>query len=251
MNKKPLSILITGAASGLGKALSIEAARAGYKLFLIDISASLSEVAEALGAEFLVIDIAQPEAVDKVIAWTGEIDVLVNNAGIARKSNFENLTKENLELSMSVNIVAPVTFCHGYLNQFLLRGTGTIVNICSSAAYFPTPMLGTYGASKSFLLAFTESLITEYRPCKGIHILGICPSGINTNFQRSAGVKNENPNSLLDPAILSKKILQQIKLEKSTIKHFGLSTLIFILLRSFMPRQLYLNIIGRIFLEKR
>src|SRR5204863_416320 len=109
--------------------------------------------------------------------------------------------------TVMVNACAPMLLARQYLAGFRTRSSGTIVNVSSSAAYFPTPGLAPYGATKAFLTAFSEALIAECDTWRGVHVIGFCPSGMATNFQRAAGVKNEDSNVLLDPRAVAARML--------------------------------------------
>lgn len=235
-------MLITGAASGLGKHLAQEARDRGYDLCLVDVSPTVAEVAEETGARYLVADLTDRAALDRIAAWAPDIDILVNNAGIATKAPFHKIDLASAERTVLVNVLAPVILSRIFLDRFRRRGSGTIVNISSSAGYFPTPELASYGASKAFLTSFTEALIAESADNPRIRIIGICPSGMATNFQEASGVRTEHAGLLLDPRRVACRILDDLARPRSGVRDYGITTHLFKTIYRFLPRRLYLPV---------
>lgn len=243
-------ILITGAASGLGRALSERAFARGAMPLLVDVNKAVEELAEQLSTRSLVCDLSQPEAAQQVVEWSPEIDVLVNNAGIATKAEFHSMDTDRILRLVDLNVRAPALLARRYAARFVARGSGAIVNVASSTAYFPTPTLAPYGASKSFLVSLTEALLLEYARTP-IRVLGVCPSGFQSNFQRASGVKNERPERLLDPVWLADGILDLIEANASGVFDFGWSTYLFRTLRRSLPRSVFNHLVGRLLVKYR
>lgn len=235
------AMLITGAASGLGKHLAQEARTRGYDLYLVDVSPMVAEVAAETSARYLVADLIERATFDRIASWAPDIDVLINNAGIATKAPFHEMDLASAEGTVLVNVRAPVILSRIYLERFRHRGSGTIVNISSSAGYFPTPELAPYGASKAFLTAFTEALIAESWDNPNIRILGICPSGMATNFQEVSGVRREHARLLLDPRWVARRIMDDLAHGHSGVRNYGVTTHLFKAVCRFLPRRLYLR----------
>ena len=128
---------------------------------------------------------------------------------------------------------------------------GAILNVSSSASYFPTPGLAPYGATKAFLTAFTEALIVECEQAEGVRIIGFCPGGMATNFQRAAGVKNEDSKVLMDPAKVAKRVVDLALTGRSGVYDHGSSTYVIRLLRRILPSRLYRTMMGRMLLRQR
>lgn len=237
-------MLITGAASGLGRQIALNAAGA-YELCLIDKSKEVEAIAERLNADYRIVDLSDVGALDELKELASNTDILVNNAGIASKKPFDSYRSEEIKSHLNVNVLAPAL-----LTNWMLRSgpksSKSIVNICSSAAYFPAVGMGTYSASKAFLAMFSNCLIGEYSD-EGVNVLSILPSGIDTNFQQTSGVKNDNPRALLDPNVLSKEILLLIKKDRSVVKMKGLSTVVLKFLSGVLPTRLYIGLVRWIF----
>jgi uncharacterized protein len=237
-------ILITGAAAGLGRALAREAHTRGHDLALVDISPAVEAVARDTNATALVADLASADAATRVTSWAPEVDVLINNAGVALKGPFHELSADALRRLIDVNVVAPLLLSRAYLPRFLARGSGTIVNVSSSATYFPTPGLGPYGASKSFLTAFSETLESEAGAVRGVRILCICPAGMATDFQTAHGVKNADSGVLMDPADVARWCLDDVERGRTGVRHYGMTAHGMRILRRLLPRRLFVGLTG-------
>jgi uncharacterized protein len=238
-------LLITGAAGGLGRSLAIEAHRRGHQLSLVDVSAGVADVAAATGARYLELDLAGRRAPDDIVAWAPDVDVVINNAGVAVKGAFRELTHEQLERVVDVNVRAPLLLTRKYLEQFHRRGRGTIVNVSSSASHFPTPGLGPYGASKAFLTALSETLESEIG-ATDIRVLCVCPAGMATGFQQSHGIRNEQPQMLLDPDVVARWCLDDIEQGRSGVRDYGRNAHLMRLLRRLLPRRLFVRVVGNL-----
>ena len=102
------------------------------------------------------------------------VDILVNNAGVGTYGQFHTLSADEDHKEVMLNVVALVRLTHLFLPAMVERGQGTVVNIASAAAFQPAPYMAVYGASKAFVLSFSEALWAEYRQ-QGVHVLAVCP----------------------------------------------------------------------------
>jgi NAD(P)-dependent dehydrogenase (short-subunit alcohol dehydrogenase family) len=185
--------VVTGAASGIGRALSERLAAAGCNLALCDRNeVGLSETAagvEALGrrASRHVVDVsnkARMEAlVDEVLAFHGGVHVLVNNAGVTAISTFENQSLEDFEWLMGVNFWGVVYGCKFFLPALRKADEAHIVNLSSVFGILGVPMQSSYCASKFAVRGFSESLRTELSATK-IGVTSVHPAGVATNIAR-------------------------------------------------------------------
>lgn len=244
-------LLITGAASGLGAALAREGVARGHAVSLVDVAPSVQQLAAEIGGRALVADLASTEAASQIHAWAPDIDVLINNAGVATRAAFHEMDPDKAVRTVMVNACAPMQLCREYLAGFGRRGHGVIVNVSSSASYFPTPGLAPYGATKAFLTAFTEALITECEGWSAVHVMGFCPSGMATNFQNAAGVKNADSAVLMDPTKVARRLLDLVARGQSGIYDHGASTHVIKFLRRLLPSGLYRTLMGRMLLSQR
>ena len=187
-------VVLTGASSGLGRATALELARRGATLHLIARRATLldevCEEAVACGAAATshVADIRDSRATDQVIrevlAASGRVDVLVNNAGVGPLRSFLATTEDDWAWTLDVNLRAAVNLTRGLLPSMLERGEGTIVNVASLAGLMANT-LSAYTASKFALVGFSESLLIEYGG-RGIDVVVVCPGAIDTDMAEAA-----------------------------------------------------------------
>jgi short-subunit dehydrogenase len=184
--------LVTGASSGIGSAFAGALAARGLDVVLVARSgARLEELAGRLAAahgvraEVVVADLGRPDAVEQVRAEVERrgltIDVLVNNAGFATRGPFEALDPARDHEEVAVNVSAVVDLAHAFLPGMVARGRGTMVNVASTGAFQPVPWMAVYGASKAFVLSFSEALAEEYRG-RGVRVLALCPGATETGF---------------------------------------------------------------------
>jgi len=160
--------LVTGGASGIGKAIAIRLAAEGAKVFITDTQVALGgEVASEHGVSFLEQDVSDekqwPEIVRKVEEVAGRLDILVNNAGIlgSADANPENTTLADWRKIFSVNLDGVFLGCQAAIAAMRRAGGGAIVNIASITAHMPTSSIVAYGASKAAVRQFTKSM-AEY-----------------------------------------------------------------------------------------
>jgi hypothetical protein len=190
------TVLITGASSGIGLEFSRLCARAKHRLILTARSAdALEKLAEECrrsdGVEVHVIRADLAEAgdakrlFDEIERRGLRVDVLVNNAGFGTHGRFwENDVAGELAL-LQVNIVSLVHLTRLILPGMIARGQGKILNVASTAAFFPGPLMANYYASKAYVLSFSEALSNELRH-KGVTVTALCPGPTATNFQQRA-----------------------------------------------------------------
>ena len=183
-------IMITGAGSGLGRELALRWAREGCQLALADVNeAGLAEtlklVREAGGDGFIqrcdVRDYSQLTALAQACEQRlGGCDVIVNNAGVASGGFFSELSLEDWDWQIAVNLMGVVKGCKAFL-PLLERSRGRIINIASMAALMQGPGMSNYNVAKAGVLALSESLLVELRQVEvAVHV--VCPSFFQTNL---------------------------------------------------------------------
>ncbi|MEV6259311.1 SDR family oxidoreductase [Streptomyces sp. NPDC051784] len=190
-------ILVTGAASGIGRATALSFAKAGARVMAVDRDAeglaSTVESALAAGAPEAwgeVTDVSDEQAMEKlaarVAAEHGVVDVLVNNAGIGLAGSFLDTTGEDWRRVLDTNLWGVIHGCRIFGRQMAERGQGGhIVNIASAAAYQPSRMLSAYGTSKAAVLMLSECLRAELAE-RSIGVTAVCPGFVNTAITGSA-----------------------------------------------------------------
>ncbi|QCI11264.1 SDR family oxidoreductase [Pseudomonas putida] len=183
-------IMITGAGSGLGREIALRWAREGWRLALADVNEdglgeTLEQVRAAGGDGFIqrcdVRDYSQLTALAQACeAKFGGIDIIVNNAGVASGGFFAELSLEDWDWQLAVNLMGVVKGCKAFL-PLLERSKGRIVNIASMAALMQGPGMSNYNVAKAGVLALSESLLVELRQLEvAVHV--VCPSFFQTNL---------------------------------------------------------------------
>jgi short-subunit dehydrogenase len=196
MNK---TALITGASSGIGWELAKLFAADGYDLVLAarneDKLLELAEIVKegnAIEARVLTCDLSDPgvpESVYEFLAMENiSIDVLVNNAGFGVFGDFAGADWKALQDMMQVNMTSLVELTHRFLPGMIERGWGRVLNVASTAAFQPGPLMNIYYASKAFVLHFSEALGEELRGT-GVAVTAFCPGLTRTDFHNRAGIK--------------------------------------------------------------
>lgn len=185
--------LVTGASSGIGCEFARELAARGADLILVARDeARLTELAEELRdahgcrAEVLRADLCderQLTAVESRLSEDSDIDLLVNNAGFGVSGYFADLDIAASQGQIDLNVTALVRLAHAALPSMRAARRGGIINIASTAAFTPGPMMAVYSATKAFVLAFTEGLAAELRS-EGIKVTTVCPGFTRTEFQQ-------------------------------------------------------------------
>ncbi len=189
--------LITGASTGIGAEFARRFAALGHDLVVVARSADrLDDLATQLRAAHRVnvtviaMDLSLPAAAAELWERTNalglSIDVLVNNAGVGTHSDVAAADPKRLEDEVALNCRTLVGTTARYLPQMRANGRGTIINIASTAAFQPLPKMAVYGASKAFVLSFTEALWEEERR-HGIRVFAVCPGLTDTPFFELAG----------------------------------------------------------------
>ncbi len=194
MNVQGKVVVITGAAGGIGSVMSKRLAKNGAKVFLLDIDASVVNVKDSISetggqAECLAIDLTSEEewkqAGETVIKNFGRIDVLVNNAGINIRKNIEEMTLEEWNKMMLVNVGSVFLGCKTVLPYMRHQGGGTIINtssVCGLIGHKYTPEA--YTAGKGALTTLTKSIAARYAKY-GIRCNSINPSTVETPMTKN------------------------------------------------------------------
>jgi short-subunit dehydrogenase len=190
-----MSAIITGAAGGLGAAFARALASEKKRLLLVDVRApALDDVAAMLardGAEVdtLVADLTKRSEIERVaeeIEARADAEVLVNNAGFGRRGLLAEGPADDQLAQVDVMIAATVRLCRAALPALVARGAGAIVNVSSVGAFNPGTEWAIYGASKRFILHYTQSLAEELRET-GVRAQALCPGWTHTGFHDASG----------------------------------------------------------------
>jgi uncharacterized protein len=205
-----MTALITGASSGIGRELAKLYAADGYDLLLVarrgeELSNLANELIEKYQRRVLthVEDLSEPNAAkrvyDKCVELNLTIDALVNNAGFGLHGEFVEADQQRLSQMVQVNVAVLVALTGYFLPLMKQRKTGHVLNIASTAAFQPGPLMAVYYATKAFVLSFSEALSFELRNTR-VTVTALCPGPTKTGFGDTAGTQKtelfNNPNVL-------------------------------------------------------
>lgn len=192
-------VLITGAGSGIGRLMALESAdRGASEVVVWDLSEARAkavvEELKAAGARasYFVVDVTDQAAVEAAADETGEIDILINNAGIVSGEDFLDNPQENVDRTFAVNVRSLYLTTRAFLPGMIKRQRGTVVTIASAAGLTGVAKQTDYSPSKFAALGFAESLRVEMKE-RGhrVNSLVVCPFYINTGMFE--GVKSKAP----------------------------------------------------------
>jgi len=189
-------VAITGAGSGIGRALAIEFARHGARLALADVNGvALAKTLEGLPQEtearIYQVDVSDREAVFKfaedVVADFGSIHTVINNAGIGVIASVEHITYEELERVININLWGVIHGTKAFLPKLLAQREGCVVNVSSVFGLLATPCQAAYVMAKFAVRGLTETLWQELEGT-GVSAVLVHPGGINTNISQNSPV---------------------------------------------------------------
>lgn len=224
--------LITGGGKGIGRAIAIALAKEGVDIALMGRTASsLEAVAKevaALGVKvsYALADVgdinAVNAAVEKLTNELPDIDILINNAGIASFGGFMDLSPEEWENIVRVNLLGVYYVTRAILPGMIERKSGDIINVSSTAGQRGAPLTSAYSASKFGLLGLTESLMLEVRK-HNIRVSALTPSTIATDMAIDLKLTDGNPDKVMQAEDLAEFVVAQLKLNRRVlVKSAGL-----------------------------
>jgi len=195
MSERKLA-LVTGASSGIGADLARELAAGGHDLILVargvdKLRALGDELQKAHGVVAHVIgaDLARPDAAavlaSELEARKLEVEVLINNAGYALYGQFVEIDAADQLRMIQVNVVTLTQLTQLLLPKMLARKSGRVLNVASTAAFQPGPLMAVYYATKAYVLSFSEALANEVAG-SGVTVTALCPGPTRTGFQTRA-----------------------------------------------------------------
>ncbi len=224
--------IITGAGKGIGKAIAMALATEGVHLGLIARTKSdLEHVAAEMGELHINVFIATADvsdeasiskAIEKLKENLGDIDILINNAGIANFGGFTEMPSSEWENMIKINLFGTYYTTKATLPGMIARKTGDIVNIASTAGLRGTPNASAYCASKFAVMGLTESLMQEVRK-HNIRVTALTPSTVNTDMAKNLNLTDGNPDKVMQPEDFAELIVSQLKLNRRVfVKEAGL-----------------------------
>ena len=202
--------VLTGGGGGIGRALAVKLAQCGMRIVLVGgnnpekLNATASAVKPYGSCIILPGDLTNPDFIKqttaKITADFPQVDVLINNAGVAQSTPFEEITIEEFDKIMAINTKAPFMMIQSMLPLLKKSAAATIINIASVVAHSGYPLQSIYTASKHALLGMTKSLAAEYYQ-ENIRVHAISPGGVYTDM-----VKVSRPDLTPDGMILPEEV---------------------------------------------
>ena len=186
--------LVTGASSGIGRAFALRLGADGYNLVVVGRRADrLDELVAALPnvkVRAIVADLATRDGVDSVASECGELDVLVNNAGVSHYMPFAELPLDKLHELLHVKVVAPTILARAAVPHMIARGNGTIINVAGMLGFSGSVKLplkaAVYRSTLAHLVMFSQTLHDEVAPAVRVQVL--CPGVVATEFHSRQGM---------------------------------------------------------------
>jgi short-subunit dehydrogenase len=204
--------LITGASSGIGLEIARILARDHDVIIAARSAAALQELATELGnnARAVVADLSDPAGAAKLAAGVPDVDVLVNCAGFGLFGDFALESQEKIDQMIAVNVASLTALSRTYLPGMLQRGSGRIMNVASTAAFQPGPLMAVYYATKAYVLSFSEALAEETRGT-GVRVTALCPGPTASGFQAGAAMEQSK-------LVLGKKLPSSARVAAFAVK---------------------------------
>jgi hypothetical protein len=261
MTAKASLALITGASSGIGLALAKQLARSGAHLILVARnSEALNNIrtelttSHTISVRCIALDLSTTDAAAHLAEQLGpsirDIDLLINNAGFGINDVFTCTELKTINQMIMLNITALTELTHFILPFMQLRQSGKILNVASVAAFQACPYFAVYGATKAFVLSFSNALGIELKG-SGISVTTLCPGATATNFHSVAGSTNGLGLKFSDPAeAVAKQALAAVYQEKMYVITGTMNKIIPWCSR-ILPRAWVVSIAGRLFNKAR
>lgn len=210
--------LVTGASSGIGEQFARQLARAGFRLLLVarredrlrDLRAELGR-RRGREIELVVTDLAEPGAVERVVAGTAgrDLGLIVSNAGFGLKGEFASHDRARLEAMLNVNVRAPLLLVHALLPRLRARGTAGIILTGSVEGEAPFPWSSAYAATKAFVHSLGMGLHGELAGT-GIDVLVLAPGATDTEALALQGFDAATLPSVMSPAEVARQALREL-----------------------------------------
>ena len=247
-------VLITGASSGLGEAFAhAVAARGAVPILVARRRTRLAEVALAIQSahgiqpEVLACDLLLPQARAELVTRVGTVDVIIPNAGWGPVGRIADLGLRAHQEMLTLNTQAVVEVVHGLLPLLRRRRQGGILFVASTAAFQPCPNFASYGATKAFVLSWSQALRQELAP-EGIAVTTLCPGPTATEFFQAANIPRQRvpvlAAGLLDPVAVVEAGLRGLERNRGLVIP-GLRDRVLVQAQRLLPRPLVAWIAGR------
>jgi short-subunit dehydrogenase len=244
--------IITGASSGIGKALALEFASGGFNVVLTGRNEqALAQVAAdcsdkfRVATEVLPAELSRSDSTDRLIATITaqqrNYEVLVNNAGFGVNGTFSDADIQTEIDLLNVQLTAALKLTKAILPGMISRRSGRILNVGSVYCYAPVPFQSVYSACKAFLLSFSAAIRNELSG-SGVSVTVFCPGITQTEFRARAGIAEKNKNSGMTAEAAARIAFQQTMRGKAVVIP-GVANRVFVLFAKILPNTSLTNII--------
>lgn len=198
MNLENKTALITGSSGGIGEDFAVAFAKRKVNLVLVarrvdklaQLRTRLLEISPGITVDVIPADLAVPGSAEALAAQVTElgrsIDILINNAGVGNHGDFVTQGVAENAAQIQLNCVTLTELTGLFLPAMTKAGRGLVINVASTAAFQPTPGMAVYGATKAFVLSFTEALWQETKST-GVRVFALCPGATETEFFARTG----------------------------------------------------------------
>jgi short-subunit dehydrogenase len=233
---------ITGASSGIGRALALEFAARGFDLLLVGRDKNALEAVEekcendyGVKTRIFITDLADGEKVDELGRSFENVDILVNNAGFGVKGDFAETDLGDELKMLNVQIAAVLKLTKAVLPGMIARKTGRILNIASVYSFSAVPKQSVYSACKAFILSFSSALREEVKD-RGVTVTVVCPGITQTEFRTRAGITDKKNSGMTAEAVA--RIAVEATLKGKHIVVPGAQNRLFVFLARHLPQSL-------------
>ncbi|MHA3021656.1 SDR family oxidoreductase [Mycobacterium sp. BMJ-28] len=233
----PHTAVVTGASSGIGRAVAANLIAAGYRVIgTCRQPDALASDARIEGVAYRALDLTDASSIVEFVAETGGVDVLVNNAGESQSGPFEELPTEAVSRLMQLNVLGPVTLAQSFVPGMRERGYGRIVMVGSMIASFPIPYRSSYAASKAAVRGFSDAARGELSPF-GVFMTTVEPGSINT------GISHRRTKYISDDSVHARRFHTMIttldRKESTGITPEAVADVVLKAIQSAHPKPLY------------
>ena len=250
------TVLITGASSGLGAEFAGQLAARGANLILVarrvDRLEALKVELEAkhgVTATVIAADLAAAGAASTLAAKVRKLKLpvhsLINNAGFGTHNPFDDTDADRVHDEVAVNVAALVDLTKAFYDELLQHGSGVLVNVASTAGFQPVPRMAVYGATKAFVLSFTEALWYEARP-SGLKVIALCPGATETEFFDVAGPKAQSGRVQSARTVVSTALRALDRRNPPPTIVSGFANVAATIAERVLPRRALINAVGRV-----
>ncbi len=218
--------VVTGAGSGLGRALCVDLARRGAHIVAADIdldaaNATVELVGPSL-AHAVACDVSKAAEVEALAAEAdkllGGVDFVANNAGVAVAGNVGDVPLPDWEWIVGVNLWGVIHGCHSFVPRFRKQGRGAILNVASAAGLLSAPRMAPYNVTKAGVVALSETLAGELAG-SGVSVTVLCPTFFRTNIAENA--RGDDPTGMRDKI---HKLMDRTKIQAPQVARIALDT---------------------------